>query len=414
MAGFGFSVGDFVAGISLINSLIEALNGTFGAKSEYRALISELYCLERAMVAIKELEMQEYSPEFAATQQAVRGCQDCIDKFVLKTASYQSLTAGRSSIRDHVRKITWSQCKQSDLHKFKEDLGVYMSAISVLLGTLQFTNLRLTSDATNSRLDKQTDLLITAVESVKDGDTLQGEQLQKIEKLLQTTSLKASDAEVSFVVRPLRLADAPVAPNFISRPLETASIEDKLLPLMPDEQQIVALSGPGGIGKSQLARQYAIKHQQVYDSIFWVDGRSEQHIRKGFGQMAESIPLPHVLDSNQRLSLNEGDIARALHAVQDWLALTGNNKWLLIIDNVDSHIIDDEQEDISKTNSGYDICKYIPAVCQGSLLVTSRLSLLARELGAFHVQVQEMQLTEGLELLHKVSNRQYNEPGVHN
>ena len=155
MAGFGFSVGDFIAGIKLIGSLVDALNGSFGAKAEYQALISELYCLERAMVAIKELELQESSPEFAATQQAVRGCRECIDKFILRIAAYQSLTAGKSSVRDHIRKITWSQCRQSDLHKFKEDLSVYMSAISVLLNTLQFSNSKAAFGLTKSRLDAQ-------------------------------------------------------------------------------------------------------------------------------------------------------------------------------------------------------------------------------------------------------------------
>ena len=53
MIPFGVSVGDFVAGITLLKSLIDALDGTFGVKAEYRGLISELYCLERALVAIQ-------------------------------------------------------------------------------------------------------------------------------------------------------------------------------------------------------------------------------------------------------------------------------------------------------------------------------------------------------------------------
>ena len=105
---FGFSVGDFVAGLSLLKSLIDALDGTYGAKAEYRGLIAQLYSLERALVAIKEIEVQEASREYDATQQAVRGCRECIDRFILKIASYQSLTAGKSSIIDQVRKITWA------------------------------------------------------------------------------------------------------------------------------------------------------------------------------------------------------------------------------------------------------------------------------------------------------------------
>lgn len=103
---------------------------------EYRGLIAELYCLDRALVAIKE---RENSSEFHATQQAFRGSRECIDRSILKIASYQSLTVGKSSIRDQVRKITWSQCGKEDLHEFKEDLNIYVSTINILLNTLQLS-----------------------------------------------------------------------------------------------------------------------------------------------------------------------------------------------------------------------------------------------------------------------------------
>ena len=61
MIPFGLSFGDFVDGISLLKSLIDALDDTFGAKAEYRGLIAGLYCLERALIAIKEIEVQENS-----------------------------------------------------------------------------------------------------------------------------------------------------------------------------------------------------------------------------------------------------------------------------------------------------------------------------------------------------------------
>ena len=54
---FGFSVGDFVAGIELIRQLINALEDSAGSSSEYRDLIKELYSLERALLEVKHLDL---------------------------------------------------------------------------------------------------------------------------------------------------------------------------------------------------------------------------------------------------------------------------------------------------------------------------------------------------------------------
>ena len=61
---FGVSFEDFVAGVALLKSLIDAPDGTFGTKAEYRGLIAELYCLERALVAIKGIEVRENLSQF--------------------------------------------------------------------------------------------------------------------------------------------------------------------------------------------------------------------------------------------------------------------------------------------------------------------------------------------------------------
>ena len=215
MGPFGVSFGDFVAGVALLKSLIDALDGTFGAKAEYRGLIAELYCLERALVAIKEIEVRENTSEYDATQQAVRGCRDCIDRFILKIASYQSLTAGKSSIRDQVRKITWSQCRKEDLHIFKEDLSVYVSTINVLLNTLQLSYSKQANLITLASVDVQTNVLREINDTVKNSDSSHNEILQRMERLLQN----------------LQPQQAPIAPNFASRKQIMPGMDGCLLPL---------------------------------------------------------------------------------------------------------------------------------------------------------------------------------------
>ena len=413
MIPFGVSFGDLVAGLTLLKSLIDALDGTFGAKAEYRALIAQLYCLERALVAIKEIEVRENSKEFVATQQAVRGCRECIDKFILKIASYQSLLAEKSSIRDQVRKITWSQCRKQDLHKFKEDLSVYVSTINLLLNTLQLSYSKEASLATLTSVHDQTEVLRKVNDAIKNSDSSHGEILQRIERLLQNLQPQRPEPPPSsFLVRPLRLVDAPIAPNFVPRQQMMLDMDEYLLPLSTDKQKILVLCGPGGIGKSQMARDYASYHQHDYDSLFWINGRSEQSLRTSIARISELIPLPRVLDSNKKVPKNEGDINEAMIAVDCWLTSAGNSRWLIIIDNVDTQLAEDDEEEVSQTGRGYDVARYIPSVAQGSVIITSRLSFLARDLGAQNLPIGEMELEEALQVLQKASGRPYNELGT--
>lgn len=402
-----------MAGISLLKSVIDALDDTFGAKAEYRGLIAELYCLERALIAIKEIEVQENSREYDATQQAVRGCRECIDRFILKIASYQSLTAGKSSIRDQIRKVTWAQCRKEDLHKFKEDLSVYVSAINVLLNTLQLSYSKHASLTTAASVDAQTDLLREIENSIKNSDSTHNEILQRIERLLHDRGPQDPEPpSSSFLVRPLRLIDAPIAPNFVPRTQIMLGMEKCLLPLSSDGQKILVLSGPGGIGKSQMVRDYASQHRHDYDSLFWTNGRSEQSLRTSIARIAELIPLPRILDSNQKVPKNEGDIDKAVHAVDSWLTSAGNTRWLIIIDNVDTQVAEDDDEEVSQTGGGYDVARYIPSVAQGTVIITSRLSFLARDLGAQNLPIGEMENQEALQVLQKASGRPYNETGT--
>lgn len=66
-AGFGFSTGDFIAGISLVQELIKALNDSRGSSKEYLELIAELRTLETALSEVKTLDLAvEQRPQRAA------------------------------------------------------------------------------------------------------------------------------------------------------------------------------------------------------------------------------------------------------------------------------------------------------------------------------------------------------------
>ena len=43
-------------------------------------------------------------------------------------------------------------------------------------------------------------------------------------------------------------------------------------------QRVAVLQGFRGIGKSQIAREWAVLHQNDYDSIFWLNAKAEQSL----------------------------------------------------------------------------------------------------------------------------------------
>ena len=79
-----------------------------------------------------------------------------------------------------------------------------------------------------------------------------------------------------------------------------------------------AISGLGGIGKTQIAIEYAYRYHDVYQGVFWVNAATRQDIIDSFLNFAK--PLPWEQDRN-------------LAAVQQWF--TTHEKWLLIFDNAD-------------------------------------------------------------------------------
>ncbi|KAL7268241.1 hypothetical protein RUND412_009146 [Rhizina undulata] len=145
-------------------------------------------------------------------------------------------------------------------------------------------------------------------------------------------------------------------------------------------RKTVVLHGLGGMGKSQIALEYAHRFSRFYTAIFWIDAddisRAADSMRKILEQLvahyktkwrsspdleeiANILGIAGSIDSSGRLDKAATDTA--IETIHNWLAASGNHGWLLLVDNYDN-ADEDRLEDL------------IPTCDWGSVIITTRLS----------------------------------------
>ncbi|KAK0947709.1 hypothetical protein LTR29_000966 [Friedmanniomyces endolithicus] len=132
------------------------------------------------------------------------------------------------------------------------------------------------------------------------------------------------------------------------------------------DMKSMALYGIGGIGKTQLAVEYAYRHCSSYNFIIWLRAETEMELAQSFADAARSLGLAASGDSLQD----------SVEAFRRWLASNckhaerfrlraesysyhAASKWLLIYDNVTSVKL---------------LRRYWPASSMGNIIVTSQRS----------------------------------------
>ena len=166
------------------------------------------------------------------------------------------------------------------------------------------------------------------------------------------------------------------SPNFVGR-------EDELVKIHSNLQEgqgviVCAVEGMGGVGKTELALQYATRYQQEYVARYWLSLRE-----MGLAQAVVTMASPYLVDlpeAMQSASLDE----QAAWYWQNWLPETGN---LLVI-----------LDDVPKAESIPDVA--MPIDPRVRVLVTTR----ERELnvGFESVPLDVLSEEKSLELLRKI------------
>lgn len=168
------------------------------------------------------------------------------------------------------------------------------------------------------------------------------------------------------------LEGVPRARQFVDRPVEMAELERVLLPQPRQNQsmrqKIYVLCGSGGTGKTQLAVEFAWRYHHHFTSVFWLDGCSEDTLKRSIASCTGRIPQGQIPETSRGYATGSSvDIDVVVKDVIAWLAQPDNTAWLLIFDNVNRDYM-------------YDRKRYLPGADHGSVLVTTRQAPL-KQLG---------------------------------
>ena len=132
-----------------------------------------------------------------------------------------------------------------------------------------------------------------------------------------------------------------------------------------------ALSGLGGIGKTQTALEYAYRYAYEYQAILWVRAETREALLASLAVYAHQLSLPVKY---------EQDPYRVAKMVIQWL--THQQRWLLVFDNM-------ERLDL--------VASFLPSNHQGHILLTTRLQAIGSLGQCIHMECMEQE--EGVLLL---------------
>ena len=137
--------------------------------------------------------------------------------------------------------------------------------------------------------------------------------------------------------------------------------------------QSLAISGLGGIGKTQTAVEYAFRYRGEYQAVFCMKSSTAEELAEDFESIAKLLELPERYAQEQSL---------IVAAVKRWFETHG--QWLLIFDNADN----------LET-----LLDYIPQGTMGHTLITTR----AHAIGgiATKIEMPVMNSEEGARFLLK-------------
>ncbi|GHO80418.1 tetratricopeptide repeat protein [Ktedonobacter sp. SOSP1-85] len=225
---------------------------------------------------------------------------------------------------------------------------------------------------------------------------LSAQELGLVEEDISTSEPEPTEITPSEVepVQKLALWIVPYArnPHFTGRAATLEHVHQRFAPADAEATmslrqvaltQAQAIKGLGGIGKTQIAVEYAYRaHEQGrYTHTLWIASASEEALLSSFAAIADQVPA-------LRATAGEIDQRKRAHACIGWLE-SCEEPWLLIFDNADDLTF---------------LPAYLPQGGNGDILLTTRVHAVGAL--ALSIELDTMGVAEGTHLLLRRAQRE--------
>ncbi|KAI3301180.1 hypothetical protein DTO002I6_370 [Penicillium roqueforti] len=179
-------------------------------------------------------------------------------------------------------------------------------------------------------------------------------------------------------------------PMFIGREAVISAIKERHKAIGQRHER-VALVGLAGVRKTQTAIEYSYRVRESTPDmwVFWIHASNAARLEQGYQQIAAAAEVPGRDDPKMNI----------LQLVYQWLCDARNGRWLMVLDNADDDGIFFSDNTFNERGP---LVSFLPQAAHGSILITSRNGLAARNLVGSDrhvITVQPMNEDESLTLL---------------
>jgi len=156
-----------------------------------------------------------------------------------------------------------------------------------------------------------------------------------------------------------------------------------------NRRKVFVLNGLGGIGKTQLALEFARTYKDDFSATFWLHGETLESLKLSLAEAASWIKTNSARNAATTATDATDGVEVLSREVLSWLSQEGNDRWLLIYDNCDT---------LASEENGYDLFPMFPETDHGSIIITTRRNQLS-SLGTCQKMLQRMDEIQSIALL---------------